>query len=123
VSVTFVWMQGEADANHKGYGEIYGAALDSLLAQLQSDLGRKDIDFVLGRISDFGNDKPAERPGWNIIRDAQVNFAKAAPDRRAWIDTDDLNGAHNGLHYTKDGYQKLGERFAQKAIELIQSRK
>ncbi|MEX0777929.1 MAG: sialate O-acetylesterase [Phycisphaeraceae bacterium] len=123
VSVTFVWMQGEADANHKGYGEIYGAALDGLLAQLQNDLGRKDIDFVLGRISDFGNEQTEDRPGWNIIRETQVAFVQKDAARRAWVDTDDLNGAKNGLHYTRDGYKTLGERFAQQAIQLIRARK
>jgi len=45
----------------------------------------------------------------------------------AWIDTDDLNNIHSGktgrieddLHYSKEGFKILGERFAEKAIELI----
>ncbi len=118
-SVTFVWMQGEADAHHKGYAEIYDKALTGVLAQLQSDLGIKDIDFVLGRLSDYGNEKAEERPGWKKIREVQVEFAQSDPKHRAWVDTDDLNGDRNGLHYTKEGYATLGERFAQKAIELI----
>ncbi|MEX0775966.1 MAG: sialate O-acetylesterase [Phycisphaeraceae bacterium] len=122
-SVTFVWMQGEADANHQGYAERYEKSLHGILAQLQTDLNRKDIDFVLGRISDYGVDQTEDRPGWNIIRQAQVKFAQEDPKTRAWVDTDDLNGEHNGLHYSKEGYQKLGERFAQRAIELIQARR
>jgi hypothetical protein len=117
VSITFVWMQGEADANHKGYGDVYRAALQGLLEQLQADLGRKDIDFVLGRISDYGNNLP-ERPDWNPIRKVQVEFAEAY-ERGAWIDTDDLNGPANGLHYPPEGYRTMGERFAEKAIALI----
>ncbi len=119
-SVTFVWMQGEADGNHPGYGEIYPDALSGLLAQLSQDLQRDDLHFVLGRISDFGNDKPDQRPSWMQVREAQVAFAEAQPNRRAWIDTDDLNGDHNGLHLTKEGYELLAKRFADAAIKLLQ---
>lgn len=120
VSVTFCWMQGEADANHKGYGPVYGEALTGLLQQLQTDLKRKDIDVVIGRISDFGNNDPQNRPDWNIIRRAQVDWAEKSP-RAAWIDTDDLNGPKNALHYGKDDYHKLGRRFAVRAFELIKA--
>jgi len=47
--------------------------------------------------------------------------------RGAWVDTDDLNDGKNpqgkeiknDLHYSVDGYKLLGQRFADKAIELI----
>jgi hypothetical protein len=120
VSITFCWMQGEADSNHKGYGSVYAAALSSLIAQLKTDLNRQDIDIVIGRISDYGNNDPDNRPDWNVVRDAQVAWAKQTP-RATWFDTDDLNGPDNGLHYGKEGWKKLGERFAAKSIELIQS--
>jgi hypothetical protein len=41
------------------------------------------------------------------------------------VDTDDLNDREldgkkiNDLHYTKEGYRILGERFARRAIGLI----
>lgn len=120
-SVTFVWMQGEADANHKGYAELYDNALQGVLAQLQADLNHKDIGVVIGRISDYGVGQAEDRPGWDLIRKVQVEFALSDSKRRAWVDTDDLNGKKNGLHYTKEGYETLGERFAQKAIDLIRA--
>jgi hypothetical protein len=46
-----------------------------------------------------------------------VAFAESDP-RAAWVDTDDLNGDKNALHYTRDGYAELGRRFAARAIEL-----
>jgi hypothetical protein len=119
-TITFVWMQGEADANHKGYAELYCDALARVVDQLETDLGRKGIDVVIGRLSDYGNNDPDNRPGWMAIRQAQVDFASKRP-RTGWIDTDDLNGASNGLHYGKEGWRQLGERFAQKAIELIKN--
>jgi hypothetical protein len=115
-TMTFVWMQGESDAKEK-HGEVYAASLKGLLDQLKKDLGRSDINVVIGRISDFDmGDK--KFPHWTMVRKAQVEVAESS-NRYAWVDTDDLNGAKNGLHYDPEGYETLGKRFAEKAIELI----
>jgi len=118
-TVTFVWMQGERDAREK-HGEVYAASLQGLIQQLSDDLGRDDVNFVIGRLSDFDmND--ARYPHWTMVRKAQVEVAEADA-RGAWVDTDDLNnkaGGRNDLHYTSEGYKTLGSRFADKAIELI----
>jgi len=117
-TVTFVWMQGERDARER-HGEVYAASFRGLVAQLQADLKRKDVNFVIGRLSDFDNGNK-RYPHWTMVRDAQVAVAEADP-RGAWIDTDGLNGPKDGLHYTKDGYKEMGTRFAAKAIELIRN--
>jgi len=123
-TVTFVWMQGERDAREKN-GEVYAASLKGLIDQLSADLGRKDVNFVIGRLSDF--DMTDEKyPHWTMVRKAQVEVAEGDP-RGAWVDTDDLNDGKNpqgkeiknDLHYSVDGYKLLGQRFADKAIELI----
>ena len=115
-TVTFVWMQGERDAREK-HGDVYADALAGLVRQLAGDLDRKDLCFVIGRLSDFGN--AGDRyPHWMKVRQAQVRVAEASP-RGAWVDTDDLNGPKNALHYTKEGYKTLGERFAEKAVALV----
>lgn len=123
-TVTFVWMQGERDAK-EGEGGVYAESLKGLVGQLSKDLGRDDINFVIGRLSDFAN-KNASYPDWNKVREVQVAVAGESP-RGAWVDTDDLNdkpgkdgkGTRDDLHYTKDGYRILGERFAEAAIGLI----
>ena len=123
-TVTFIWMQGETDARKDG--EVYEASLLGLLDQLKTDLGRKDLNFVIGRISDHNLVEPEKWQHWDLIREIQVKVAEADP-RGAWVDTDDLNDGKtkkgktikNGVHYTKEGYAKLAERFAQKAIALI----
>ena len=51
-SITFIWMQGERDAN-MGLGQVYEDSLKGLYTQLSNDLGRKDINYVIGRLSDF----------------------------------------------------------------------
>lgn len=123
-AVTFIWMQGEQDANEQ-HGEVYAASLKGLLEQFSNDLERNDINFVIGRISDFDLENK-QYPHWTLVRKAQVEVAEADP-YGAWVDTDDLNDGKsrtgkeitNDLHYSAEGYITLGRRFAEKAIYLI----
>lgn len=123
-TITFIWMQGERDAREE-YGEIYERSLLGLYNQLSDDLKRKDINFIIGRLSDFDmlNEK---YPHWTMIRNIQVKVAASNP-RFSWIDTDDLNDGYNkngkeikdDLHMSVEGYITLGKRFAEKSIQLI----
>ncbi len=115
-TVTFVWMQGERDAK-ESLSAVYAESFRGLVAQLQADLGRTDINVVIGRLSDYDNANKSY-PHWTKIREIQVKLAQDDP-RTEWVDTDDLNGPGNGLHYTKEGYVELGKRFADKALALI----
>ena len=125
-TVTFVWMQGERDAREE-HGEVYAASLRGLIRQLENDLGREDLNFVIGRLSDFDLDNRTY-PHWTMVREAQVAVAEADPSGR-WVNTDDLNDGKNregkeisnDLHYSVEGYKKLGKRFAEKSIELIRN--
>lgn len=120
-TVTFVWMQGERDAK-ESLSEVYAESFKGVLAQLKADLKIEQINFVIGRISDFDM-TDQKYPHWTKIRDIQVKLAEE-DERGAWVDTDDLNGGPagapgGGLHYDKAGYEVLGQRFAEKAIELV----
>jgi hypothetical protein len=123
-TITFLWMQGEQDAC-ENHGEVYEASFEGLIDQLGKDLGRKDINFVIGRLSDFDLDN-MRCLHWTMVRKTQVKVAEADP-RGSWVDTDDLNDGRNkkgkdimnDLHYSAEGYKILGKRFAEEAIELI----
>lgn len=125
-TVTFIWMQGERDAREK-LGEVYEESLIGLYEQLSNDLGRKDINFILGRLSDFDmlNEK---YPHWTMVRDIQVKVGESN-SRFNWINTDDLNDGidrngkeiKNDLHMSAEGYVIMGQRFAEKAIQLIEN--
>ena len=119
--VTFVWMQGESDS---GNPDPYIDSFNRVVDRLKSDLGITSINIVIGRISDSG----IEKPTWIKMRELQVKYAEEHPNAE-WVNTDDLNDIEkngekkNGLHYTKEGYDILGKRFAEKAIALIQKEK
>lgn len=123
-SVSFSWMQGERDARER-HGSVYAASLKGICDQLKQDLGRNDLNVVIGRLSDYGV-KKGKYGDWNKIREIQVQFAKDNP-RTEWVDTDDLNDGKNrkgkdikdDLHYSVEGYKTFGTRLAEKSIKLI----
>jgi hypothetical protein len=123
-SVTFIWMQGERDARIKN-AEVYEEYLLGLYDQLATDLNENNINFVIGRLSDF--DMNNERwPHWIKIREIQQKVGGSNP-RFDWVDTDEFNDGmnskgdtiQNDLHMSVEGYKHLGETFAKKAIHLI----
>ena len=115
-TITFVWMQGESDGK-RGLGPSYEKSFLRLLGRLKTDLGRKDVAFVIGRI----NDSYVSDPNWKAMRDVQVKLAEDT-DHGEWIDTDDLSEPKHGVHFPKENYEKLGRRFAEKAVTLIRKK-
>ncbi len=123
-TVTFIWMQGERDAKEK-QGDVYEKSLLGLYNQLSTDINRNDMNFIIGRLSDFDmNNEKYEH--WTMVREAQLKVANSNP-RFSWINTDDLNDGvnrngeniNNDLHMSAEGYKTLGSRFAKKAIQII----
>lgn len=127
-TITFIWMQGERDAREQ-HGDVYAQSLAGLIQQLSDDLGRNDINFVIGRLSDFGTDNK-NFPHWNKVRQAQMYLANNS-SRGSWVNTDEFNDGinqegkeiTNDIHYSVKGYQELGNQFAAHAIELIKASK
>ena len=84
------------------------------------------MNFVIGRLSDFG--KP-DYTDWQNVRKVQVKIA-TEDERGAWVDCDDLNNKTNSkgekrddLHYTREGYELLGQRYVRQAKALIEGKK
>jgi hypothetical protein len=121
-------MQGERDAREK-LGAVYEESLTGLYNQVSNDLNRQDINFVIGRLSDFDLEN-TKYPNWTLIRDIQVKVATSNP-LFSWVNTDDLNDGFNNngkpikndLHMSVLGYKTLGERFADASIKLIKQHK
>ena len=119
-TVSFIWMQGESDANNR-LSEVYEESFIKLVNQLKKDLGRDDLQFVIARINDYARSRP-DNDHWRSVRETQVKLGKTPGN--AWIDTDDLNGGDankpdGDIHFPEEGAVILGQRFADKAIELI----
>nr|WP_299381119.1 sialate O-acetylesterase [Allomuricauda sp.] len=125
-TVTFIWMQGERDAREE-LAEVYERSLLGLYEQVKSDLNIEEMNFIIGRLSDFDM-KDEKYPHWTKIRNIQVKVAESEL-HFAWIDTDDLNDGFNkkgkpianDLHMSVEGYKTMGQRFADEAIELIKT--
>ena len=103
----------------------FADAMRQLIANLRRDLKQPEMNFVIGRLSDFG--KPSNRP-WQDVRKAQVDVATKDP-RGAWVDCDDLNDKQakgqkrDDLHYTAEGYELLGRRYARQAKALMEGKR
>jgi hypothetical protein len=118
-SVTLIWIQGERDAKER-LSDHYEEAFLGILEQLKSDLGVKEVNYIIGRISDSG----LGRKDWDKIREIQVKLGEAGP-HSAWVNTDDLNDDNKGtnnLHYSEAGYDLLAKRYAEKVKRLINLR-
>ena len=124
-SITFVWMQGERDAR-EGLGDLYKDSFYRVLNQISLDTNSNDINFVIGRLSDFDM-KNVRYPDWTKVRQIQTAIADAS-DRGAWVNTDKFNDGMtksgklyvNDLHYTEQGYVDFGAFLAQQSIKLIE---
>lgn len=122
--VTFIWMQGERDAR-LGNADVYEGALMRLYQQVSKFIGRTDLNMIVGRLSDYGNNSGVY-PDWMKIREIQERLGKSGP-RFSWIDTDDLNTGLNStgkavkddLHMSVAGYAEMGRRFAEETVKLI----
>ena len=123
-SVTLIWMQGERDAKER-QSSTYEASLSGLINQLERDLQCPGINVVIGRLSDYGLAR-AFAADWIAVREAQMRVAESRSSA-AWVNTDDLNDGRDdrgrllqdALHYSAEGYDRLGYRFATAAIDLI----
>lgn len=121
-TVGFIWMQGESDANNR-LSEVYEESFRKLIARLEKDLGRDDLYYVIGRINDYARSRP-DNEHWHRVRAAQVRLGSTKGN--AWIDTDDLNGGSEDqpdgdIHFPREGAVIVGQRFADKAIEISSS--
>jgi hypothetical protein len=124
-SVTFVWMQGEADAE-SGWGAVYEKSFYGVLDQIKTDLRVGSVNFVIGRINDYWLSDKGVVDG-DLVRGLQAKFGDDNANGD-WVDTDDLNTGLNpwgiyevdGGHFPNAGYRALGKRFARKVCLLIE---
>ncbi len=123
-SVTYIWMQGEADAK-AGWAGVYKKSFLTIIDQLNRDLDRDNVNFVVGRINDYW--LPSNNtPDGDRVRTIQQQLGEENA-HGDWINTDDLNRGVNPWggfsfgdgHFPPPAYRVMGQRFAHKACKLI----
>ena len=119
-TIVLFWMQGESDAKN-GWGDEYAASFQRFVTNLEKDLDLGEINVVITRLSDYGTDNK-KYPDWQKVRDAQKKLVK---DNKGWIliDTDDKNGKLNKLKFDKKGIERIGELYAEIAMEFVTGEK
>ena len=69
-TVMYIWMQGESDAKGERV-DVYARSFQVLIQQLEMDLGPKDINAIIGRISGCGiKRRPSD--DWRALRNLQM---------------------------------------------------
>lgn len=112
-TVTFIWMQGEANGGQIA-SKNYEEKLLDLFSRVDKLFPRAKSAYVLGRITDW--DMRMGEPGWMKIREIQQRIGER-DTVHAWVNTDDLNGPTNDIHMIgENGFNILGERFAAASI-------
>jgi hypothetical protein len=114
-SVVFVWMQGESDAKADYSANNYDESLKQLIALVRTDMKAPKMPVIVGKLSDHKSKNDAS---WIVVQQKQEEVAKADPLVRL-VDTADLNGGKDGLHYDGPGYRELGQRFADAAVKAL----
>jgi hypothetical protein len=115
-TVTFVWMQGEADTGDTT-APSYAENLRGFIQQIRGELKRPDMTVVIGRL----HPQNVGSKHWDTVRAAQVRVAEADP-LATWLDTDAFERGkttYTGIHFTRDGFVELGKAFAAKAVEVL----
>ena len=109
----FLFHQGEADYQMKDWPERVKKVYDQFIEELELDPEKTPI--LLGELAPTGdlgwrNDAVKEAAG--LIPNGYVISAQGCPA---------IKEPSYTLHFTRDGYQTLGERYAEKMLELLKA--
>jgi len=110
-TVTFLWMQGEADHDTTKVRSLnrtakYRTYLEALITDLEKEYAPAKFNVVIGRLNDArlkpGTDAWRVQ-NWSAIRSIQEEVANKH-ESGAWIDTDDMN---DGLSIERNSNGKI----------------
>lgn len=103
-----LWHQGEANAEDSTY-KTYQAHLTAFIAKTRRDIGIADLPFFIGKIGSFSK---------RIYRDsinAAIDRVALSVPRVSVIETNDLSGKPDSLHFDSKALRILGQRYARAA--------
>ena len=109
----FLFHQGEADYQMKDWPERVKKVYDQFIEELELDPEKTPI--LLGELAptgDLGWRNDAVKEAADLIPNGYVISAQGCPA---------IKEPSYTLHFTRDGYQTLGERDAEKMLELLKA--
>ena len=109
----FLFHQGEADYQMKDWPERVKKVYDQFIEELELDPEKTPI--LLGELAptgDLGWRNDAVKEAADLISNGYVISAQGCPA---------IKEPNYTLHFTRDGYQTLGERYAEKMLELLKA--
>ena len=109
----FLFHQGEADYQMKDWPERVKKVYDQFIEELELDPEKTPI--LLGELAptgDLGWRNDAVKEAADLIPNGYVISAQGCPA---------IKEPNYTLHFTRDGYQTLGERYAEKMLELLKA--
>lgn len=103
-----LWHQGESDSGKKELVESYNDRFAEMIKQLRKDLNAEDVPVIVGE----------------VCNKSQFNKVVCATPEKvpncAWVSAEGC--ANDGLHFKREGYLLLGQRYAEKYQELSSGR-
>jgi hypothetical protein len=107
-----LWVQGETDADNESAATAYGGNLERLIQSIREDTGREDLPFLMFQV------------GSGKVVEGMQRVARDVPNATLLPQSQDPDSPHfydkmeNG-HYNYAGLKKLGRRFAETYVGLI----
>jgi hypothetical protein len=102
-----LWHQGEADG-HPGRSEVYAGALTELIALFRSELGTRDVPFVIGQVGRF------EAAPWGEHTkqvDAAHRTVAVSVPRAAFVSSEGLTSKPDNIHFNSASLREFGHRY------------
>lgn len=116
-----LFFQGEADAldpesdDRLLSAHNYGERFSQFISDLRHDLGRPTLPIIFAQIG--SHEAPEAFINWTVVQEQQASVELPCV---TMITTNDLP-LHDGVHYTTESYQIIGERFAAAYVQLMQT--
>jgi len=108
-----IWHQGSSDnsAGLQDNFESYKSRLATMVQNLRSDLNEPDLVFVPGELS--------ERPDFDLYNQIVVSEVSSYISNSGFITTEGTSMLSDNIHFDTPSNIILGERYAQKIIEMV----
>lgn len=109
-----IWHQGEADGKMGERGR-YEPALIELIERVRTECDDPDLPFVIGQLGQFEGRPWSE--GRKKVDAAQRAVSEKTPNV-GFVSSDGLKDKGDQTHFSAEAARELGNRFAEKTIEL-----